>query len=274
MISHHNLIGHEINISLSEYGDDPLDRTIYCRKLHQVTEPLKEECEKCICFAGLEQGHGFECRWADVVKEDYVVKHENRYGEYERVDILIKTGRLTPKPYDKEKWIYENSVDNKYRFALGEKGKKMLICFGINPSTATPELLDHTMKLVHKRASVLGYDGYLMLNVYPQRSTNPKEMDKNENQDAIKKNLLEIDKQLSRGKVDIWAAWGNDIDTRPYLKECLSKIIEISDRYNCRWLKADVSNKSGHPHHPTRLSNDAKLVRFDVREYFKNTWGE
>lgn len=28
LISHHNLIGHEINDSLSNYMDDPLDRTI------------------------------------------------------------------------------------------------------------------------------------------------------------------------------------------------------------------------------------------------------
>lgn len=32
LISHYNLIGHEINESLSNYSDDPIDRTMYCRK--------------------------------------------------------------------------------------------------------------------------------------------------------------------------------------------------------------------------------------------------
>ncbi len=44
--------------------------------------------------------------------------------------------------YDCEKWIYEHSEDNAYRYILGTQGNNPLICFGVNPSTACPEKLD------------------------------------------------------------------------------------------------------------------------------------
>ena len=75
-VYHHNLIGHEINESLEYYPDDVFDREIYCRKTHQVKEPLKEDCMGCLCFRGWEQGHGIECVWEDVVEEtEYIVQH-------------------------------------------------------------------------------------------------------------------------------------------------------------------------------------------------------
>ena len=44
--------------------------------------------------------------------------------------------------------IYSNTSNNKARFLLGEKGSKSLICIGINPSTAEPNNLDNTLKLI------------------------------------------------------------------------------------------------------------------------------
>lgn len=267
MTRHHNL-------TRLIYNDNPLERTIYCRKIHSVIEPTKKECENCACLSGLEQGNGIECSWLDVVGEEHVVQHEDRYKEYERVNNLIKQGILSQKPYDPKKWIYINSNDNKYRFALGERtGSNLLICFGINPSTATPESLDLTMKMVKKRALNLGYDGYIMLNICPQRSTNPNGMLTEENKTASERNLLEIENILKSGKVDIWAAWGGSIEKRPYLKDNLRDIITISKKYNCTWLKADKNTKSGHPHHPTRLSYDTKLIKMDMDDYInKMRW--
>ena len=261
MTRHHNLTG-------LIYTDNPPDRTIYCRKKHSVIEPTKKECENCACLSGLEQGNGIECSWLDIVGDEHVVQHEDRYKEYERVDNLIKQGILSPKPYELEKWIYINSDDNKYRFALGEiTGPNPLICFGINPSTATPENLDLTMKMVKKRALNAGYDGYIMLNICPQRSTNPNGMLTEEDKTASERNLREIENILKTGNVDIWAAWGGSIQKRKYLKESLKRIFELSNKYNCRWLKANKDTKNGHPHHPTRLSYDVELIEFETDEY-------
>ena len=100
LIYHHNLIGHEINESLTFFADDMSDREIYCRKNHKIMEPLKTDCEDCPCFAGFEQGHGHECAWNDVVAEEHVVVHEDRFKEYKRVDQLLKSGILNNNPIE------------------------------------------------------------------------------------------------------------------------------------------------------------------------------
>ena len=87
LVYHHNYIGHEINESLQYYADDVFDREVYCRKQHLIKEPLENECIGYPCFAGLDQGRGHECAWEDITEIDYTIEHQERYKEYERVDI-------------------------------------------------------------------------------------------------------------------------------------------------------------------------------------------
>lgn len=107
-------------------------------------------------------------------------------------------------------WIYKNNNDNTCRYVLGIPGDKPLICFGINPSTAEPGVLDNTMKSVDRIAKNNGFDSWIMLNIYPQRVTNPDYMNINVNDDICDENLRYIEEILSRGDVTIWAAWGPD----------------------------------------------------------------
>ena len=72
--------------------------------------------------------------------------------------------------------IYSASPDDKYRYSLGTKGKNTLYCFGINPSTATPEKYDPTIKKVANNARQKGFDSFVMLNIYPLRATNPVDL--------------------------------------------------------------------------------------------------
>lgn len=98
-IYHTNLIGHEINESVSE-GYDSSDREIYCKKLHKIFEPNAGDCEKCSYFAGRAMGHGIECKWEDVPDEEYpdsdekVIHHKDRRKEMLRVSELIDKGIL------------------------------------------------------------------------------------------------------------------------------------------------------------------------------------
>lgn len=281
LINHHNLIGHDINESLENYANDIFDREVYCREFHAVKAPLQKDCRKCPYFAGYDQGHGFECEWEDVVKPGYVVQHEDRYKEYERVDKLIKleelpsfendtVARVKDLSYDENVWIYKQSEDRKYRFALGKKGKKSLICFGVNPSTASPEDLDPTLKIVESMAIKHGYDGYIMFNLYPMRATDPNYMDKRVNEEAAKENLKVIEKILVTGKYDIWAAWGTLIVKRNYLSDCLQRIEAITDRCGCQWYTMGEKSKDGHPHHPLYLKKDSKMDKFDINKYLSN----
>ena len=78
LVSHHNLIGHEINESMEKYGVS--DREIYCKRLHKITEPLAEDCDNCPYFDGFLMGHGHEC------------VHEDAKKEFIRVSQLIDQG--------------------------------------------------------------------------------------------------------------------------------------------------------------------------------------
>lgn len=279
MVYHHNYIGHEINESLMYYANDVFDREIYCRKKHNILEPLESDCELCPYFAGLEQGRGHECAWEDVVEEDYFIQHEDRYKEFERVDKLLKTGvigntkknlieKVKELTYDEGKWIYKQS-DNKFnRFLLGEIGNNNLICCGVNPSKASPEDLDATMRKVSSLAKANGYDGYIMINLYPMRATDPNDMHDNKDEEIVKINLESIAEVLKDG-CDIWAAWGTLIEKRDYLKECLEQIVELADSHDCKWCAFGPTTKAGHPRHPLYLSSKCVKNPFDVHEYLQ-----
>lgn len=72
-------------------------------------------------------------------------------------------------------WLYERTPDNSSRFVLGIDGANPLVCLGLNPSTAEPGHLDPTVSRVQEAARRNGFDGFIMLNVYPKRDTLPRQ---------------------------------------------------------------------------------------------------
>jgi hypothetical protein len=164
-------------------------------------------------------------------------------------------------------WLYENSKDNTSRFVLGKEGKKPLVCFGINPSTAVPQCLDNTLKSVERISIANGFDGWIMLNIYPQRATDPNCLNKFINEDLHKLNRAYIQKVLKEYKPTLWAAWGTLIEKRIYLAKCLFDIVEISNEYNCSWITFGKVSKDGHPHHPLYLSKQAPKTDFLINDY-------
>ncbi len=58
------------------------------------------------------------------------------------------------------RWLYVPKVYSEYRYILGTRGKKPLICMGINPSTAIPDRLDNTLKSVERIALANGFDSF------------------------------------------------------------------------------------------------------------------
>lgn len=153
---------------------------------------------------------------------------------------------------------------------MGIKGDNPLICFGINPSTTEPGALDNTMKSVDRIANNNGFDSWIMLNIYPQRTTNPNDMDNKMNDIICVENLKYIEEILTRKNVTIWAAWGALINKRKYLKKCLKEIGELSTKYKCKWVCFGKKAKDGHPHHPLYLRKDEKPEDFDINDYLKS----
>lgn len=177
----------------------------------------------------------------------------------------------TAHDYDSEQWLYVPCTYAEYRYILGTKGKKPLICIGVNPSTARPNDLDNTLKSVERIARHNGFDSFIMFNVYAQRATSPDDMDKERNEMLHNENMQAFRYILENAGEHpaIWAAWGAVIEKRRYLPACVRDMIEIGEAFGACWYTAGARSKQkGHPHHPLYLKKDSVLDPFgDVCQY-------
>lgn len=167
-------------------------------------------------------------------------------------------------------WYYEPPKYLDYRYILGTFGKKPLVCFGINPSTAEPGNLDNTLKSVARIANNNNFDSWIMFNVYPQRATNPNDMDAEQNNQLHKINMQYIEKVFSTRQVVLWAAWGTIVEKRPYLKEYVIEIANLAKKYDISWVSFGPISKAGHPHHPLYLRQDSIAQPFDMDKYISH----
>ena len=178
---------------------------------------------------------------------------------------------LAPSPdYDVGRWLYVPNRYGEYRYILGTRGERPLICVGVNPSTAAPGDLDNTLKSVERVALHNGYDSFIMFNVYAQRATRPEDMEQSCNAALHAENMRAFDYVLSldrAGAPAVWAAWGAVIEKRDYLPLCVRDMIAGGERRNARWFSAGKRTKAGHPHHPLYLRKDSALEPFDVGAY-------
>jgi len=165
-------------------------------------------------------------------------------------------------------WIYESNDDNSARFVLGTVGTNPLICFGVNPSTAIPEVLDQTMRRVRGYAERNGFDSWMMFNVYPQRSTDPQDMHDVYVPELKAENERRIAEFIGGRKLTLLAAWGESIRTRPYLRDLLSDIVSITAAASCDWVSIGDLTRTHHPRHPSRGSYLA-LQSFDMEAYLR-----
>ena len=163
--------------------------------------------------------------------------------------------------------IYIISKDNKARFALGTKGQNTLVIFGINPSTATDVEFDATIRKVKQFAENWSFDSWLMLNIYPQRSTDPAQLNRVLNTGLHDTNLEIIQDTLSDlNAYTLCAAWGVNIDIRPYLRKCLYDISKDMPT-NAQWKNIGPLTQGGHPKHPSRLPYSLQLEDFNLYSY-------
>lgn len=164
-------------------------------------------------------------------------------------------------------WLYTKNTHNTARFTLGEYNtitEKTLICVGINPSTAEPDHLDPTLLKVKSIAIHHNYENWAMINVYPQRATNPNNLHMNCNIQLHRQNLCEIQHLLTTfTNADILLAYGNLISKRSYLKNCLSDILTVIKNSpfngNSFCLKRTIK---GNPVHPLYQPNNTNFMKY------------
>ena len=197
-------------------------------------------------------------------------------GTTAQIDLLtfrqaLSAANTPSEEYDIQKWLYAPNFYSEYRYILGTRGKKPLICIGVNPSTARPDALDNTLKSVERIALHNGFDSFLMFNVYAQRATNPDTMEKVCNPMLHRENLEAFRYMLSLSPSPaIWAAWGAVIEKRAYLADCVEDFLTVGKKYDAHWYCAGAITKKGHPHHPLYLRKDEPLRPFDVEAYLKS----
>ena len=126
-------------------------------------------------------------------------------------------------------WIY---LGNDYeRYVLGQPGERNILVLGVNPSTAKPGDDDPTIRNVRRIEENKGYDGWIMMNLHPQRTPHPEEMEDNpiwsENNPMVVKAVMRAFHIHA-----VWCAWGNMIDMtgKRFLYSALAKILRCSWR--------------------------------------------
>lgn len=167
--------------------------------------------------------------------------------------------------------IYSTNSDDSSRFYLGTIGNNPLIVCGINPSTATNEKSDPTITKVTQYTKIFGYDSFIMINVYPERSTEPGNLSKEFDKSLHNKNITKISLLLQElKKRDLLVCWGNNIKMRPFLLNCSKELLQgIKSNISGIYQLGELTDR-GHPKHPGRTSYDLKLQKFDVDNYFNN----
>ena len=142
--------------------------------------------------------------------------------------------RLEAGEYPGGIWYYEPHTYLPYRYVLGRVGRHPLVCIGINPSTAQPGALDPTLKSVERLANANGFDSWIMFNVYPQRATDPNDMDR--------------------------------VPDRA-LPGLMREMVALTRERDIPWVTFGKRSKKGHPHHPLYLRKDSTPEPFDVENY-------
>ena len=166
-----------------------------------------------------------------------------------------------------EGWIYLG--DENERYVLGQPGIRNILVFGVNPSTASAgeNNLDPTIRKVRKIAEEDDFDGWIMANLYPLRSTDPNILPKKEDPELIRNNLRVLKALTKAYQIDrVWAAWGNAIDLRFYLGITLYDIQEVLEG-DFFWYYRGKLTKNGNPRHPLYTKSEEKFHSFPVADY-------
>jgi len=166
--------------------------------------------------------------------------------------------------------IYLSAGADRWRFTLGKSGRRKLLTIGLNPSTATRERSDPTASRVEQVAKRNGFDGFVMLNLYPVRATDFRELPHEADSSAFAANLEHVEAvvALEPGAI-LWAAWGEGILARGFFVEACAELVSRLEKRKVMWRCFGDLTVSGHPRHPSRLNYAWSFAPFDAASYVR-----
>ncbi|WP_051191591.1 DUF1643 domain-containing protein [Microbacterium luticocti] len=141
-----------------------------------------------------------------------------------------------------------------HRFALGSAsrastGAPPLIAIGMNPSHAAETQADRTVNRLIEASVRHGYSGWIMLNLYPERSPKPSQLSPFDPVLSAQ-NCAAIEQVIRRhGAAEVLGAWG-DMPHKT-LKRAKRDVQALLDRMDVRVFTWDPLTKQGNPRHPS-----------------------
>ncbi|WP_312045123.1 DUF1643 domain-containing protein [Anaerotignum sp.] len=168
--------------------------------------------------------------------------------------------------------LYKCDLGDLHRYLMGEDindNDEIIICIGVNPSTANKEKLDPTLARLNNYCKLYREPNckWVMFNLYSQRATNPDGLDNEIDNEKYKESIKTFKKFLSHRKTEntiILATWGCLIKKREYLLKCLKNIYNSSKNYEWKCIRM---TKGGHPKHWIGAKYPDELQEFNVKNY-------
>ncbi|MBD5352639.1 MAG: DUF1643 domain-containing protein [Bacteroides sp.] len=154
--------------------------------------------------------------------------------------------------------------DDKVRYVLKKDGHNPLVVLGINPSTADDVRPDRTMTRVCGFADNMGFDSFVMLNVYPLRTPKIEELPAEIDSNLHEQNISHIVEEISKiENPSILVAYGNSISKKKYLRLCLKDILkELIQFKGAKFIQLGDLTNEGNPRHPLMARADIEIKEY------------
>ena len=167
-----------------------------------------------------------------------------------------------------ENWIETKSKDGFLRYVLGEKGSNPLLIISAFPGFSTHRKLDIKVRKIKTMSKNLGFDGWMLVSLYPQRIKDIRKLDWTPEK-CIFKNRQHIGNLIHKFDLHtIWAAWGDDISAADYMINELEKIHAL-ELAGTRWISIGGVTQSGNPRHPGNINYQSKAENMDMDAYIE-----
>lgn len=179
-------------------------------------------------------------------------------GDYGIYSDKVKT---IPSDYN-ENHRYSLEMRTDDNTTINSKNHLVVIC--MNPSTASDKITDPTVNEIIRTMFIMGYKGFTLFNLYPERATYPKDLPeyetvtkevKDKMDKYLKENIDEIDKFLKDNPdiTEVWGAWG-DIDKK-VLKLGKEEVLKLLKSRDIKVFCFCGKTKKGNPPHPLNKQN-------------------
>lgn len=176
------------------------------------------------------------------------------------------TKTLIPYPKGEEPNIIIPKDYSDYRYVIGREGGNPLVVLCMNPSRASDDYSDRTINTVIKTSNKFGYDGWFVVNLYPERGTKTSDLIRYSGEDElrhawIQENARVIEKLLKEyGVSEVWGAWGSS--TNLWVNKSKPVVLEKLKNNDIKVWAIGPLSKTNSPHHPLYLK-----IEIDRKHY-------